>query len=90
MKNLSIDIGSVSVDGLAGGARSGEAVGRGIERALGRLVESRGLPGGLGPLGPRDVRSLSLPDLRLPANATDAQIAEAVAAALGRVLGGKG
>jgi len=86
MKNLSIDIGSVSVSGLPAGARNGEAVGRGIERALGRLLESRGLPTGL---SARDVRSVSLPDLRLPANATDAQIAEAVAAALDQSLAGR-
>ena len=84
MKNLSIEIGTVAVDGLPAGGRNGEAVGRGIGRALGRLIESRGLPAGA---GPRDVRSVSLPDLRLPANATDAQIAEAVAAALDRAIG---
>lgn len=84
MKNLSIDIGSVSVSGLPGGARNGEAVGRGIERALGSLLEARGLQGAP---GARDVRSISLPDLRLPANATDAQIAQAVAAALDQAIG---
>ena len=83
MKNLSIEIGSVAVDGLSGGASNGEAVGRGIERALGRILESRGLSEGL---SPRDVARISLPDLRLPANATDGQIAEAVAAALHRML----
>ena len=86
MKNLSVDIGSVSVSGLPGGARNGEAVGRGIERALGGLIETRGLPAGL---SAREVRSVSLPDLRLPANATDAQIAEAVAAALDQAIGGR-
>lgn len=82
MKNLSIDIGCVAVSGLPGGARSGEAVGRGIERALGRLLETREPA-----MSPRDAARISLPDLRLPANATDAQIAEAVAAALHRALG---
>lgn len=81
MKNLSVDIGSLAVNGLPGGARNGEAVGRGIERALGRLLETGELA-----MSPRDVTRISLPDLRLPANATDAQIAEAVAAALHRVL----
>jgi hypothetical protein len=86
MKNLSIEIGSVAVDGLAGGVRNGEAMGRGIERALGRILESQGLPQGL---SPRDVARISLPNLRLPANATDGQIAEAVAATLHRMLGGR-
>lgn len=84
MKNLSIEIGSVAVDGPSGGARNGEALGRGIELALGRLLETRGLT-----TSPRDVARISLPDLRLPANATDAQITEAVAAALHRMLGGR-
>lgn len=79
MKTLSVDIGSVAVDGLTGGARSSESVSRGLERALGRILEIRGLPEGL---NSRDVARISPPDLRLPANATDAQIAEAVAAAL--------
>lgn len=86
MKNLSIDIGSVSVSGLPAGARNREAVGRGIERALGSLLEARGLPANL---NAREVRSVSLPDLRLPANATDAQIAGAVAAALDRAIAGR-
>lgn len=86
MKNLSIEIGSVAVDGLSGGSRNGEALGRGIEGALGRILESRGLSE---KLSPRDVARISLPDLRLPANATDAQIAEAVATALHRMLGGR-
>lgn len=84
MKNVAIDIGSVAVDGLAAAPRSGEAIGRGIERALGRLLAERGLPADL---GPRDAASLVLPDLRLPADASDGEIAEAVAAALHRGLG---
>lgn len=82
MKNLSIDIGTVAVSGLSPGRRNGEAVGRGIESALGRLLAQRGTSG----LAARDAASLSLPDLRLPPNATDAQIAEAVAAALDRAI----
>jgi hypothetical protein len=84
MRNVSIDIGSVVVSGLAGGDRNGEAIGRGVEGALGRLLGNRELA-----VGPRDVARMSLPYLRLPANATDAQIAEGVAAALHRMLGGK-
>lgn len=83
MKNLSIGIDHLSVSGLPAGARDGAAIGRGIEQALGRLLESGALPAGA-----RDLSRISLPSLRLPANATDAQIAEAVAAALHRAIDG--
>jgi hypothetical protein len=53
-----------------------EALGRGIERALGNLIATRGLAAGA---GSRHVESVSL---RLPPDATERQIAEAVAAAL--------
>jgi hypothetical protein len=83
MKNLSIGIDHLAVSGLPEGSRSGEAIGRGIERALGRLMA-----GGALPAGSRDLSRISLPALRLPKNPTDAQIADAVAAALHRCLGG--
>jgi hypothetical protein len=82
-RNLSIGIDHVAVSGLPAGARSGQEIGRGIERALGGLLESGGLPAGA---TPRDLARISLPALRLPANPTDAQIAAAVAAALHRAL----
>ena len=81
-RNLSIGIDHVAVSGLPAGARSGQEIGRGIERALSGLLESGGLPAG----APGDRARISLPSLRLSANPTDAQIAEAVAAALHRAL----
>ena len=53
-----------------------EALGGGIERALGNLIATRGLAAGP---GPHHVESVSL---RLPPDAMERQIAEAVAAAL--------
>ena len=81
MKNLSLGIGAVSVDGVPAGPRSGAAIGSSIERELGRQL--RDLPGG----PPRDLASITIRDLRLPANPTDTQIGEAVAAALSKALG---
>jgi hypothetical protein len=84
MKNLSVDIGSVVVDGVPAGQRSGAAVGSSIERELGRQL--RGFQGA----SPRDLATLRIGDLRLlPANPTDAQIGEAVAAALSKILGNR-
>jgi hypothetical protein len=84
MKNVAIDVGTVAVSGVPAGARNGEAVGRGIESALGRLLAHHTS------FAPRDAASLSLPNLQLPHNATDAEIAEAVAAALDRSIRGSG
>jgi hypothetical protein len=84
MKNVSIEIGTVAVDGIPGGARDGAAMGRGIEGALGRLLQERRLSEGW---RDREAAKISLSGLRLPAHATDAQIAEAVAAALYESLG---
>jgi hypothetical protein len=84
MKNVSVSIGHVSVSGLPAGPRNGPALGRGIESALGRILTERGLSG----VAARDVAAISIPDLRLSSGASDAQIAEAVAAAVHRVLGG--
>jgi len=83
MKNVSIGIDHVAVSGLPAGSSNGAAIGRGIESALGRILAERGLPG----LTARDVPSISIPDLRLPAGANDRQIAEAVAAAVHKALG---
>jgi hypothetical protein len=84
MKNVSVGIDHLAVSGLPAGPRNGAELGRGIESALGRILTERGLPG----VAARDVASISIPDLRLPAGASDGQIAEAVAAAVHRVLGG--
>lgn len=81
MKNLSVDIGTVSVEGVPAGSRNGTAIGRSIERELGRQL--RDLPGA----APRDLSSITIRALRLPANPTDAQIGEAVAVAIQRALG---
>jgi hypothetical protein len=80
MKNVSIAIGTVAVDGVPAGPRSGAAIGRSIERELGRQLQE--FQGG----SPRDLSTIRIGDLRLPANPTDAQIGEAVAAALERAL----
>jgi hypothetical protein len=84
MKNVSIGIDHLAVSGLPAGSRNSAAIGRGIESALGRNLAERGLPG----LAARDVPSISIPDLRLPPGANDRQIAEAVATAVHRALGG--
>jgi len=86
VQTVSIGIDHVAVSGLPAGVRNTPAFGRGVEQALGRLLERGGLPAGI---GPRDVARLALPELRLPAHATDAQVADAVAAALYRALGGR-
>lgn len=82
MKNISIEIGSVTVSGLPAGARDVQVLGRGIERAFGELLLRPGR-------SPRSASGLALPDLCLPARATDAEIARAVAAALHGMLGGR-
>jgi hypothetical protein len=84
MKNVSVGIDHLAVSGLPAGTRNGPGIGRGIESALGRILTERGLPGVAG----RDVASISIPDLRLPPGANDRQIAEAVATAVHRALGG--
>ena len=84
MKNVSIGIDHVAVSGLPVGTRKPTAIGRGIESALGRILTERGLPG----LAARDVPEISIRDLQLPPGASDGQIAEAVAAAVHRSLGG--
>ncbi|MEA2560671.1 MAG: hypothetical protein QOH06_2175 [Acidobacteriota bacterium] len=81
MKNLAVDIGTVSVEGVPADSRNGAAIGRSIERELGRQL--RDFQGG----PPHDLSSITIRDLRLPAHPTDAQIGEAVAAALQRALG---
>lgn len=83
MKNLSVDIGAVSVAGVPAGSRNGAAIGRSIERELGRQLRDVGG-------APRDLAAITIRDLRLPANPTDAQIGEAVAAALSEILGRRG
>jgi hypothetical protein len=82
MKNVSIDIGTVSVDGVPAGPRNGAAIGRSIEHELGRQLGEGALAG----TSPRDLSTIRIGDLRLPANPTDTQIGEAVAAALQRAL----
>ena len=86
MKNISIDIGAVSVDGVPAGPRNGAAIGRSIERELGRQLGEGALAG----MSPRGLSTIRIGDLRLPANPTDAQIGEAVAAALSKTLGRRG
>lgn len=83
MKNASIDIGSMVVDGVPAGPRNGAAIGRSIEREIGRQLREGSLSG----MAPRDLSALRIGDLRLPPNPTDAQIGEAVAAALAKALG---
>jgi hypothetical protein len=82
MKNLTVGIGSVVVDGVPAGPRNGAAIGRSIERALGSQIREGALAG----MTPRDLTAIRIGDLRLPANPTDAQIGEAVAAAIERAL----
>lgn len=83
MKNVSIGIGSMVVDGVPAGPRNGAAIGRSIEREIGRQLQE----GSLGGMAPRDLSTLRIGGLRLPPNPTDAQIGEAVAAALAKALG---
>lgn len=85
---LGIAIDRVTVSGLAAAPRSGAAVGRSVEHALGRLLAAGGLPAAL-PAG--DLPAISLRGLRVPAGASDAEIAEHVAAAIHQALqGGNG
>ncbi|HVT16397.1 MAG TPA: hypothetical protein VHQ90_09500 [Thermoanaerobaculia bacterium] len=83
--NLSIAIDHVAVSGLTAAPRSRAAIGRGVEQAVGRLLAESSLSG----LATGAVPEISLRDFRLPPAPTDAQIAEAVAAALHRALGGR-
>jgi hypothetical protein len=92
MRTLAISIDHVAVSGLPAAPRSAAGVGHGIEQGLGRLLAASqpaavAAPGT--PAAPAAER-VSVSPLRLPPGATDAQIAEAVAAALHRTLVGLG
>jgi hypothetical protein len=85
MTDISIEVGHLSVEaGPTGPVSGGPSLGHGVETALTRLVEQHGRPPSLS----ADLPSLAGPSLTLPPGADQSQIADAIARAIYRALGG--
>ena len=85
MNDVSVDIGQVVVQSDGAGPASPERFGRLTERALGGLLARHGLPPGL---EDADLGNLVAPGTSLPAWADDERLADELARALYRSLGG--
>jgi len=86
MNDMSVDIGQLGLEGFTDRPRNSAQLGALTASALQRLLAQQG------PmlLAARHVAELRAPDISLPPGATEAQIAEAVALALWRVLATRG
>jgi hypothetical protein len=86
MNHITLVIERLLLDGVSTAPANGQRLGEMIAVELHRLLEQQGLPPGF---IAGDVRRLSAPDLRLPRDANERQIAQGAAAALYRALGGE-
>ena len=87
MSHITLVIEHLLLDGVSNAPANGQGLGEMIAIELHRLLERHGLPPGL---ITGDTRQLSAPDIRLPRDVSDSQIAQGTAAALYRALGSRG
>jgi len=83
MSDIAVHIEYLVLEGMGVQPRSGQRLGQMIEIALQRLLEQGGVPSGL---AGGDVREIIVPNMSLPMNAGDRQIADGLALALYRAL----
>ena len=79
MRDISVDIGHVVLDGVGTQPRNADRFGAQVEVALGRLLEQYSIP--TGPYA-REIAEIAGLSIDLPEGASDEQIASALAAAL--------
>jgi hypothetical protein len=84
MNHVTLVIEQLLLGGVANAPANGQLLGEMIAIELHRLLEQQGLPPGF---ITGDIRQLRAPDLHLPRNVSDRQIAQGAAAALYRALG---
>jgi hypothetical protein len=87
MKDISVDIGQLVLDGIGIETRNSQRFGQMTETALMRLVEQRGLPSGI---EGGDISEVRVPEMSLPMNAGDRQVAGVIAQAIYLTLSKKG
>jgi len=83
MKDISVDIGQLVLDGIGIEPRNSRRLGYMTETALGRLLEKQGFPSGLSSV---DLLKVAAPSITLPTNAGDGQLADSVARAVYQAL----
>ena len=83
MKDISVDIGQLVLDGIGVEPQNSRRFGYMTETALGRLLEKQGFPSGL---NSSDLVKVTTPNINLPLNTSDGQLAESVARAVYQAL----
>jgi hypothetical protein len=86
MNHITLVIEQLLLDGVDNAPANGQRLGEMIALELHRLLEQQGLPPGF---ITGDIRQMSAPDLRLPRNVSDRQMAQGAASALYRALGNR-
>lgn len=84
MRDISVRIDHLLLEGVSNNIESGERLGRMTEAALQRLLEHQGAEAGI---YAGDRAEVEAPNITLPPGASDEQIAQAVALAVVQALG---